>query len=114
MKFGKLLAKSCCLSNVDDELSMRNRMSMSVLIGMSFWTSPTCVVSTGLMSRAGQPARVAARGQAQRRPRTVRMTSSPGKRRARQTLCPLGDQDPDVRCRVKDIFAGILTYGPKP
>src|SRR6185312_15090387 len=57
-KFGKLALRLACLSAIEFELSMRNRMSISRLmsIGMSLYSTRPCCGMTSETDRSGQPA----------------------------------------------------------
>src|SRR5579871_2793068 len=55
-KFGKFCANSACLSAVDSELSITNKMSMSADTGMFLVAVPDCTGVTLEMLRSGQAA----------------------------------------------------------
>src|SRR3954453_21988159 len=59
MKFGKFAFRLVCLSSIDGESSMTNKMSTLrlTLTGMSLYSTRPCSGETSEMVRSGQPAR---------------------------------------------------------
>src|ERR1700709_1524903 len=59
MKFGKFAFRLVCLSSIDGEAAMTNKMSTLrlTLTGMSLYSTRPCSGETSEMVRSGQPAR---------------------------------------------------------
>src|SRR5678816_3364054 len=59
MKFGKFVLRLFCLSSIDGELSMTNKMSMSrfTVTGMSLYSTRPCCGLTFEIVRSRQPSR---------------------------------------------------------